>query len=99
MAATFVRVEQWRCGVSTISLRDVQYNVRPVVTRRRGRPRDPAIDEAILSAARTLVVEIGYAALAMEAVAARARVSKPTLYLRYPTKGALVFEAVFGKTK
>jgi AcrR family transcriptional regulator len=70
-----------------------------VTTRGRGRPRDPAIGDAILTAARELVVEVGYADLSMEAVAARARVSKPTLYLRYPTKGALVFDAVFGKTK
>ncbi len=35
----------------------------------------------------------------MEAVAERARISKPSLYLRYPSKAALVFEAIFGKTK
>lgn len=66
---------------------------------RRGRPRDPAINSAILGAARELLVEVGYAGLSMEAVAARARVSKPTLYLRYPSKGAVVWDAVFGKTK
>lgn len=65
----------------------------------RGRPRDPAIDAAILSATRELLLEVGYANLAMEAVAARAGVSKPTLYLRYPTRAVLVFEAIFGKTK
>lgn len=70
-----------------------------MTARQRGRPRDPAIDRAILSAARELLVDDGYAALSMEAVAARAQVSKPTLYLRYPSKLALVFEAVFGKTK
>ncbi|MGH3714374.1 MAG: TetR/AcrR family transcriptional regulator [Micromonosporaceae bacterium] len=67
--------------------------------RRRGRPRDPAINDAILTATRELLLDVGYAGLSMEAVAARARVSKPTLYLRYPTKGVLVFDAVFGKTK
>lgn len=66
---------------------------------RRGRPRDPAINSAILGAARELLVEVGYAGLSMEALAARARVSKPTLYLRYPSKGAVVWDAVFGKTK
>jgi AcrR family transcriptional regulator len=65
----------------------------------RGRPRDPAIDAAILSATRELLLETGYANLAMEAVAARAGISKPTLYLRYPTRAVLVFEAIFGKTK
>ena len=65
----------------------------------RGRPRDPAISEAILVATRDLLLEVGYANLAMEAVAARAAVSKPTLYLRFPTRAVLVFEAIFGKTK
>jgi AcrR family transcriptional regulator len=65
----------------------------------RGRPRDPAINEAILTATRNLLIEVGYANLSMEAVAARAGVSKPTLYLRYPTRAVLVFEAIFGKTK
>ena len=68
-------------------------------TRSRGRPRDPALNDAILTATRELLIDVGYAGLSMEAVAARARVGKPTLYLRYPTKAVLVFEAVFGKTK
>ncbi|MDT5012395.1 MAG: hypothetical protein QOH57_4012 [Mycobacterium sp.] len=65
----------------------------------RGRPRNPAIDQAILTATRDLLVAVGYANLTMEAVAARAGVSKPTLYLRYPARAVLVFEAIFGKTK
>ncbi len=65
----------------------------------RGRKRDPAIAAAILSATRELLLEVGYANLSMEAVAARARITKPTLYLRYPTRAVLVFEAIFGKTK
>jgi AcrR family transcriptional regulator len=35
----------------------------------------------------------------MEAVAARAHVTKPTLYLRYPSKAALVFDTIFGGTR
>jgi len=70
-----------------------------VSTRPRGRPRDPAIDDAILTATRQLLLDVGYAGLTMEAIAAGARVGRPTLYRRYPTKAALVFEAVFGKTK
>jgi AcrR family transcriptional regulator len=65
----------------------------------RGRKRDPAKDLAILAATRELLVEVGYANLSMEAVAARAGVTKPTLYLRYPTLAVLVFDAIFGKTK
>jgi AcrR family transcriptional regulator len=67
-----------------------------MTTRPRGRPRDQAIDAAILEATQELIVELGYAALSMDGVAARAGVSKPTLYLRYPSKGALIAEAAFG---
>jgi AcrR family transcriptional regulator len=65
----------------------------------RGRKRDPAINAAILTATRELLVEVGYANLSMEAVASRASVTKPTLYLRYPSRAVLVFDAIFGKTK
>lgn len=68
-------------------------------TRPGGRRRDPARDAAILTATRELLVEIGYAAVSIDAVAARANVGKPTIYRRYPNKAALVFEAVFGKSK
>lgn len=72
--------------------------IERMATRQRGRPRDPAINEAILRAARELLIELGYAELSMEAVAARAGVSKPTLYLRWPSKGVLIWDAVFTKT-
>ena len=65
----------------------------------RGRKRDPDIDAAIRAAAAELLAEVGYTALTMEAVAARAGVSKPTLYLRYPSRAVLIFDAIFGKTK
>src|SRR5438552_7396577 len=61
---------------------------------RRGRPRDPAVDEAILTAAVDLLAEVGYARLTMEQVAARAGVGKASLYLRWPNKVALVAEAI-----
>ena len=61
---------------------------------RRGRPRDPAVDAAILTAAVDLLAEIGYARLTMEQVAARAGVGKASLYLRWPNKVALVAEAI-----
>src|SRR4051812_14557423 len=72
------------CGVSDINTASftyflyASYSITGVSTR--GRPRDPAINEAILTATRNLLVEVGYANLSMEAVAARAGVSKPTLY-------------------
>jgi AcrR family transcriptional regulator len=61
---------------------------------RRGRPRDPAVDEAILSAAVDLLAEVGYARLTMDQVAARAGVGKASLYLRWSSKVALVAEAI-----
>lgn len=53
---------------------------RPV----RGRPRDPSCDEAILKATVELIAEVGYERASLDAVAARAGVSKPTIYRRWP---------------
>jgi TetR/AcrR family transcriptional regulator, mexJK operon transcriptional repressor len=50
-------------------------------------------DEAILGAVVGLLVEAGYARLSMEGVAARAAVSKRTLYKRFSDKRALVAAA------
>jgi AcrR family transcriptional regulator len=63
-------------------------------SRRRGRPRDPGLDAAIRTATVDLLGEIGYARLTMDEVAARAGVSKASLYLRWPNKVALVAEAL-----
>jgi AcrR family transcriptional regulator len=60
----------------------------------RGRPRDPGVDAAIRAAAVELLVGAGYARLTMDQVAARARVSKSSLYLRWPNKVALVADAL-----
>ena len=65
----------------------------PAARRARGRPRSAAHDEAILEAAARLLGEMGYAGMSMEAVAAAAGVSKPTLYLRYGGKAELVAAA------
>ncbi len=54
--------------------------------------------EAILRATQGLLVEVGYAELSIERIAERARVGKPTIYRRWPSKGALVWEAVLGKS-
>ncbi|QUQ68210.1 TetR/AcrR family transcriptional regulator [Kutzneria sp. CA-103260] len=63
--------------------------------RARGRPRDRAIDDAALQAARDLLVEVGWDKLSMVAIADRAAVGRPALYRRWPSKTHLVFEAVF----
>jgi AcrR family transcriptional regulator len=60
----------------------------------RGRPRDPQADEAIIDATIALLVAEGLDRVSMEAVAARAGVGKATIYRRWPSKEALVIDAV-----
>ncbi len=75
-------------------------NVQDIGTRftpKRGRPSAAQvmlIDQAVLTAARTLFFDIGYDAVAMENVAAAAGVSKGTLYARYPSKETLFIAVV-----
>lgn len=60
-----------------------------------GRPRDARIDDAVLEATRALLAEVGYSALALTTVAARAGTSVPALRRRWSTKAQLVHKAVF----
>ena len=60
-----------------------------------GRPRDPRIDSAILSATSELLVQIGYSNLSLAAVAERAGTTKSALYRRWSSKAELVHEAAF----
>jgi AcrR family transcriptional regulator len=48
-----------------------------------------------LKAARELVNEIGFDAVTMEGIAARAGVGKTTIYRRWPNKASLVLDAFF----
>lgn len=59
-----------------------------------GRPRDAAIDRAVIDATLALLVEQGYEAMGIEGVAARAGVGRPAIYRRWPGKEALVAEAL-----
>ena len=52
--------------------------------------RDAAICEATLE----LLAEVGYDRMSMDAVAARARASKATIYRKWPSKKELVLEAI-----
>jgi AcrR family transcriptional regulator len=56
----------------------------------RGRPRDGAVDTAILDATEQSLASRGYEAMTVEQVAVAAGVSKPTIYLRYRSKAELV---------
>lgn len=69
---------------------------KPTATQpQRGRPRDPSCDVAILEATIELVAEVGFDRTTLDAVAARAGVSKPTIYRRWPEgKDQLVAAAV-----
>ncbi|OPG05793.1 TetR/AcrR family transcriptional regulator [Microbispora sp. GKU 823] len=61
---------------------------QPDPARRSERSR-----QAILTATRELVSEVGYAKLSIEAIAARAGVGKQTIYRWWPSKGAVVLDA------
>ncbi|MEU5110784.1 TetR/AcrR family transcriptional regulator [Streptomyces longwoodensis] len=58
-----------------------------------GRPREERVTGAVLDAVVELVTEQGMGAVTMDAVAARAEVSKPAIYRRWPTKQDLVIAA------
>lgn len=59
-------------------------------TRRRG----AGLEAAILEAAWGELTEVGYAALTMEGVAARAKTSRAVLYRRWPSRPELVVAAL-----
>src|SRR3974390_872048 len=59
----------------------------------RGRRRQHARPQEILEAALAVFAEKGFAAARMDEIAARARVSKGTIYLYFPSKEA-VFKAL-----
>lgn len=61
-----------------------------MLTRRRG----AALESAILDAAVAELTGVGYAAFSVEAVAARARTGKASIYRRWPTKQLLVMDCL-----
>ena len=63
---------------------------------KRGRPRDPAIRVRVLTVAAAQFTERGYHALTMEGVVAASGVAKRTLYRWWPSKSALVADAILG---
>jgi AcrR family transcriptional regulator len=61
---------------------------------RRGRPRDPSRDEAIIAAAIEVLVRDGYDRLSVEGVASAAGVGKATVYRRWANKAELIIDAM-----
>lgn len=67
----------------------------PASTPTVGRPRSERARLATLEAAADLLVEGGLTAATMEAIAARAGVSKVTIYKWWPSRGAVAVDAYF----
>ncbi|MFI1970359.1 TetR/AcrR family transcriptional regulator [Streptomyces cinnamoneus] len=59
-----------------------------------GRPRDSRVDDAIATAVRELLTEVGYMRLTMAEVAARASVGKAAIYRRHATKQEMIFDVL-----
>lgn len=68
--------------------------VTPAPTRVRRRRRGPELESALLEAAWNELVEVGFAGLTMESVAARAQTGVAVLYRRWTNKDQLVFAAI-----
>jgi AcrR family transcriptional regulator len=64
--------------------------VTSTTTARRGRPRDPGADRAILDSARDVLAKRGFTGASMEEIARTAGVGKDTLYRRWRSKQELV---------
>ena len=62
-----------------------------------GRPPSPEARAALLDAAWWRLIEDGYSALTVDAIAKGAGAGKQTLYRRWPNKAALVIEALAEK--
>lgn len=65
-----------------------------VERRGRGRPRSQDVHDALLAGTRGLLLEVGYPALTVDAVAKRVGGSKTAIYRRWSGKAELVVEAV-----
>lgn len=63
-------------------------------TRKPGRPRSAQADRAILAATLELIAQDGMQGMSLEGVAARAGVSKTTIYRRWPNRDALILDAL-----
>ena len=65
----------------------------PRVGEKRGRKRSKAAEEAVLQATYDLLVEDGLQRTTVEAIAARAGVSKATIYKWWPNRASVIMSA------
>ncbi|GAA3825577.1 TetR/AcrR family transcriptional regulator [Streptomyces chiangmaiensis] len=63
-------------------------------SRAGGRPRDPAIEEALIQATRKRLAADGYSQMTIGDIVADAGVTRPTLYRRWANKYDLVIDAL-----
>lgn len=88
--------DDWRAYVETIAI-----GGQPASALRgsktapaAGRPRSIELDQAILRAAFALFLEHGIAGASIEKIARRAGVAKTSIYRRWPTRDALLAQAI-----
>jgi len=64
--------------------------------RKRGRPRDPDVRVRVLTAAAAQLTTVGFDAMTMEGLVEASGVAKRTLYRWWPTKSAVIGDALLG---
>jgi AcrR family transcriptional regulator len=69
-------------------------NTAPLISARRGRPRSPGIDEAILEATIRQLGSVGFGHMTIDSVAAEAGVGRPAVYRRWRNKVELATAAL-----
>ena len=72
---------------------DAEAGPAPETNRRPGRPRSEQAEQAIIEATLDVFAEQGFEGVCFEAVAARARVGKATIYRRWSNKEELLLAA------
>ena len=81
-----------RLAMSTVIMTGIEIETKPKT--RAGRPRSAESRRAILQAALLILQTSGYRALTIEGVAAKAGVSKQTIYRWWPSAAYIVLEAL-----
>ena len=79
---------------TTITTMHDQTSTASAASGSRGRPKDPAKRRAILEAAKTLFLTLGFSGTSMDAVAREAGVSKLTVYSHFSDKETLYIAAI-----
>lgn len=75
-------------------MRKLKEKSQPPSKPEPGRPRDPEVERRILAVALHHLIHQGFARMSIDAIAAEAAVSKPTLYRRWEGKADLATAAL-----